>query len=111
MPIDTWKQESGQLKGEVVGVYVAMEDPKTPWWARVLAGIIVGYAFSPIDLIRDPIPILGYLDDLFLLPLDIVLLTKIIPPETLVECRAKAAPAGGSKRPKNWTPGSIIIAI
>jgi uncharacterized membrane protein YkvA (DUF1232 family) len=87
-----------------------MKDPRTPWYARVLAAIIVGYAFSPIDLIPDPIPVLGYLDDLFLLPLGIVLLVKIIPIEVLLECRAKAAASAASLKPKNWVAGSIIMS-
>ena len=111
MLIDTWKQKAKQLKREIQAVYLAMKDPRTPWYARVLAAIIVGYAFSPIDLIPDPIPNLGYLDDLILLPLGILLLVKIIPSEVLVECRAKAAASDGNKKPKNWIAGSIIIAI
>jgi uncharacterized membrane protein YkvA (DUF1232 family) len=71
----------------------------------------VGYAFSAIDLIPDPIPIFGYLDDLVLLPLGIILLVKIIPPEILSDCRAKTVAEAGSKKPKNWIAGSIIIAI
>ena len=111
MRIDAWKQTAKQLKREIHAVYLAMKDPRTPWYARVLAAIIVGYAFSPIDLIPDPIPILGYLDDLVLLPLGIILLIKIIPSEVLVECRAKAAASAESKQPKNWIAGSIIIAL
>jgi uncharacterized membrane protein YkvA (DUF1232 family) len=78
MLIGNWKQKAKQLKREVHAFYLAMKDPRTPWFARVLAAVIVGYAFSPIDLIPDPIPILGYLDDLVLLPLGILLLVKII---------------------------------
>ena len=111
MLIDTWKQKAKQVKREIHAVYLAMKDPRTPWYARVLAAIIVGYAFSPIDLIPDPIPILGYLDDLVLLPLGILMLVKIIPSEVLLECRAKAASSDGNKKPKNWIAGSIIIAI
>ena len=111
MLIDTWKQKAKQLKREIHAVYLAMKDPRTPWYARVLAAIIVGYAFSPIDLIPDPIPILGYLDDLVLLPLGIVLLVKIIPSEIMLECRTKAAASAATKKPKNWVAGSIIIAI
>jgi uncharacterized membrane protein YkvA (DUF1232 family) len=111
MLIDTWKHKAKQLKRKIHTVYLAMRDSRTPWYARVLAAIIVGYAFSPIDLIPDPIPILGYLDDLVLLPIGILLLVKIIPPEVLQECRAKAAASDSSKKPKNWIAGFIIIAI
>ena len=111
MLIDTWKQKAKQLKREIHAVYLAMKDPRTPWYARALAAIIVGYAFSPIDLIPDPIPVLGYLDDLVLLPLGIVLLVKIIPAEVMLECRTKAAVSATAKKPKNWVAGGIIIAI
>jgi uncharacterized membrane protein YkvA (DUF1232 family) len=111
MRIDSWKQKAKQLKHEIHAVYLAMKDPRTPWYARVLAAIIIGYAFSPIDLIPDPIPIIGHLDDLVLLPLGIILLIKIIPSEVLLECRAKAAGSVGNQKPKNWVVGSIIIAI
>jgi uncharacterized membrane protein YkvA (DUF1232 family) len=111
MLIDIWKQRAKQLKSEIHSVYLAMKDPRTPWYARALAAIIVGYAFSPIDLIPDPIPILGYLDDLVLLPLGIVLLVKIIPSDVMLECRVNAAASAASKTPKNWIAGSIIIAI
>lgn len=109
--IEAWKLKAKQLKRDIHAVYLAMKDPRTPWYARALAAIIVGYAFSPIDLIPDPIPVLGYLDDLVLLPLGIILLVKVIPPEILSDCRAKAAAEAGSKKPKNWIAGSIIIAI
>ena len=83
-----------------------MRDPRTPWYGRVLAAIIVGYAFSPIDLIPDAIPILGYLDDLVLLPLGILLLIKLMPPEVMKECRAKAAEPTSGRQPKNWIADS-----
>lgn len=111
MLVDSWKHKAKELKREIHAVYLAMKDPRTPWYARVLAAIIVGYAFSPIDLIPDPVPILGYLDDLVLLPLGIMLLVKIIPREILIECRARAATADDSKKPKNWIAGIFIIAI
>jgi uncharacterized membrane protein YkvA (DUF1232 family) len=111
MFIESWKNKAKQLKGEIHSVYLAMKGPRTPWYARVLAAIIVGYAFSPIDLIPDPIPILGYLDDLVLLPLGVILLVKIIPPEILSECRARAAATAASNKPKNWIAGLIIIAL
>ena len=106
-----WKQRAKQLKREIHAVYLAMKDPRTPWYARALAAVIVGYAFSPIDLIPDPIPVLGYLDDLVLLPLGVLLLVKILPAEVMADCRAKAAAASSVKRPTNWVAGGIILAI
>ena len=109
--LSNWKQRAKQLKREIHAVYLAMKDPRTPWYARVLASVIVGYAFSPIDLIPDPIPILGYLDDLILLPLGVLLLVKILPEQVMADCRAKAAASVGDKKPKNWVAGAIIVAI
>jgi uncharacterized membrane protein YkvA (DUF1232 family) len=111
MWIDSWKQKAKQLKQEVHAVYLAMKDPRTPWYARALAAIVVGYAFSPIDLIPDPIPVLGYLDDLVLIPLGIMLLVKLIPAEVLQDCHAKAAASASGKKPKNWVAACVIIAI
>ena len=106
-----WKQRAGQLKREIHAVYLAMKDPRTPWYARALAAVIVGYAFSPIDLIPDPIPVLGYLDDLVLLPLGVLLLVKMLPPDVMADCRAKAEAAAGGKKPTNWIAGGIIVVI
>ena len=85
--IQVWKQRARAFKREVRAVYLAMHDPRTPWYARLLAGAVVAYAFSPIDLIPDPIPVLGYLDDLVLLPLGIALALKLIPAQVMAECR------------------------
>jgi uncharacterized membrane protein YkvA (DUF1232 family) len=109
--IETWKRRARELKTELHAIYLVYRDPRTPWHARVLAACVVGYAFSPIDLIPDPIPILGYLDDLILVPLGIALAIKMIPPDVLAECRAQAQAAAGEKRPTNWLAAGVIIAI
>ena len=84
------KNKARQLKTEVYAIYLAYKDPRVPWYARILAVCVVGYAFSPIDLIPDPIPILGYLDDLILVPLGIALALKMIPKEVMAEYREQA---------------------
>lgn len=78
------------LKRDVHAVYLASRDPRVPWYAKALAVIIAGYALSPIDLVPDFIPILGYLDDIILVPLGIVLVLKLIPPQIMAEHRASA---------------------
>ncbi len=80
-----WKQRLRQLKRETYTVYLACKDPRVPWYARVLAGCVVAYAFSPIDLIPDFIPVIGYLDDLIIVPVGIWLVLKMIPPAVLAE--------------------------
>jgi uncharacterized membrane protein YkvA (DUF1232 family) len=109
--IETWKQRARQLKMETYAVYLAYKDPRVPWYARLFAALVVGYAFSPIDLIPDPIPILGYLDDLILVPLGIVLAVKMIPPEVLAECREQAQMVMSQGKPTNWVGAALIVAI
>ena len=105
------KQKAKALKKELYALYLAYKDPRVPWYARVIAIIVVGYAFSPIDLIPDPIPVLGYLDDLILIPLGIALVIKLVPPEVLNECREKAGQRLYENKPKNWVAACIIILI
>jgi uncharacterized membrane protein YkvA (DUF1232 family) len=88
--IATWRARIGQLKHEVYALYLACRHPATPWYAKLLLAAIVAYALSPLDLIPDPIPLLGYLDDLLLLSLGIYLALKIIPEPVIAECRNKA---------------------
>lgn len=106
-----WKQRAGQLKTETYAVYLACKDPRTPWYAKLIAGCVVAYALSPIDLIPDPIPVLGYLDDLVLVPLGIALALKMIPPSVLAECRQQAQALMGEGRPTNWAAAGVIVAI
>ena len=107
----TWKERARALKRETYAVYLACRDPRVPWYGRVLAACVVGYAFSPIDLIPDPVPVLGYLDDLILIPLGIAMVLKTIPPEVMAECREKAAVAMAGGKPRNWIAAGIIVAI
>ena len=109
--IERWKQKARNLKKETFAIYLAYKDPRVPWYAKLLAACVVGYALSPIDLIPDPIPILGYLDDLVLIPLGIALVVRLIPPAVLQECRQKAETAFSRDKPKNWIAGTIIIVI
>lgn len=109
--IERWKQKARDLKKETFAIYLAYKDPRVPWYAKLLAACVVGYALSPIDLIPDPIPILGYLDDLVIVPLGIALVVRMIPPEVLQECRQKAETAFHQGKPKNWIAGAIIIII
>ena len=103
------KQRARALKRDTYVVYLACRDPRTPWYAKVVAGGIVAYALSPIDLIPDFIPVVGYLDDLILVPLGIALAVKMIPESVLVDCRAKAQAA--SLKPTNRKAAAVIIAI
>src|SRR4030065_765664 len=88
--IDAWKVRARQLKTEVYALYLAYKDSRTPWYARIFTALVVAYAFSPIDLIPDPIPVLGYLDDLVLIPIGIYLALKLIPVEVMADSRLRA---------------------
>jgi len=104
-----WRQRVRQLRRETYALYLAYRDPRVPWYAKLLAACVVAYAFSPIDLIPDFIPVLGTLDDLVLIPLGIALSVKLIPPQVMAECRAHAAAAEG--KPINWAAAAVIVAI
>lgn len=106
-----WKRRAGQLKAETYALYLAYRDPRTPWYARIFAACVVGYAFSPIDLIPDPIPVLGYLDDLILVPLGIALAIKMIPPAVLAECRQQAQALMEKGKPANLAAAVAVVAI
>lgn len=97
------------IKRDVHAVYLAARDPRTPWYAKVLALCVAGYALSPIDLIPDFIPVLGYLDDAIIVPLGILAVMKMIPPEVMAEHRAAATLAGA--RPVSRTAAVVIACI
>jgi uncharacterized membrane protein YkvA (DUF1232 family) len=98
------------LKRDAYAVYLAARDPDVPWYVKVLAIVVAAYAFSPIDLIPDFIPILGYLDDLILIPLGIWLVVSLIPEQAMAEFRARASEA--MQRPHDGKVAAIaIVAI
>jgi uncharacterized membrane protein YkvA (DUF1232 family) len=108
--IENLRRWAGRLKTELYALYLAYRDPRVPLYARVFAACVVGYAFSPIDLIPDPIPVLGYLDDLILIPLGIALAVRMIPTSVLAECREKARQPA-KERPTNRVAAVVIVAI
>jgi uncharacterized membrane protein YkvA (DUF1232 family) len=109
--IERLKRHAGQLKTELYALYLAYRDPRVPWVARVVAACVVGYAFSPIDLIPDFIPVIGYLDDLILVPLGIKLAIGMIPENVMSESRVKAQAAIQQGMPVNWVAAAIIMAV
>jgi len=109
--LDRWKGRARQLKTEVYALYLAYKDPRTPWYAKVFTALVVGYAFSPIDLIPDPIPILGYLDDLVLIPLGAYLAVKMIPPKVMEESRVRAKEVIAQGKPVNKVAAAVIVLI
>jgi uncharacterized membrane protein YkvA (DUF1232 family) len=109
--VQSWKEKARELKTEVYALYLAYRDPRVSWPARIFAGLVVAYAFSPIDLIPDPIPVLGYLDDLILIPAGVVLARRMIPPMVLAECRVRAREVMAAGKPVNRAAAVVIVAI
>ena len=97
------------VKRDVYAIYLSALDPRTPWYAKALAMFVAGYALSPIDLIPDFIPILGYLDDLIIVPVGILAVVKLIPPEVLAEKRSFAERV--SERPVSKSAAAVIVLI
>ncbi len=89
--IQKWKEQAEELEEQTYALYFAYRDPRTPWYAKALAAGLVAYALSPIDLIPDFIPVLGYLDDLLIIPLGVLLLLRLIPKDVMEDSRLKAA--------------------
>ena len=106
-----WKQRVTHLKTETYAIYMAYKDPRVPWYAKILIAFVVAHTFSPIDLIPDFIPILGYLDDLIIAPLGIALAIRMIPKDVMLECREAAQGAISQDQPTSWAAAVVIIAI
>jgi uncharacterized membrane protein YkvA (DUF1232 family) len=97
------------IKRDVHALYLASRDERVPWYAKAVALAVAAYALSPIDLIPDFIPVIGYLDDLVIVPLGILLAVRLIPAEVLAEHRAAASAAG--ERPVSRTAAVVIVAV
>lgn len=119
--IDKWKAVAERLERETYALYLAYHDPRTPWYAKAFAALIVAHTVSPIDLIPDFIPVLGYLDDLVITPLGIWLSYKMIPAEVILDARRRAAEAADEGKINTrlglavvltiWAIGAVILIL
>ena len=100
------EQWARSIKRDIVALWFAARDPRVPWYAKALAACVVAYALSPIDLIPDFIPVLGYLDDVVIVPLGIIAAVKLVRPQLMAEFRERAS---GADRPRSYV-GAIFIA-
>ena len=107
----TLKERARKLKQYVPAVFLALKDRDTPMLAKILAGVTVSYALSPIDLIPDFVPVLGYLDDVLLLPALIALTVKLIPNKVWVRCQAESENMWKDSKPKKWYFAIPIVLI
>jgi len=107
--VQTFKARARALKHETHALYLAVRDPRTPWYARAVAAAVVAYALSPIDLIPDFIPVVGLLDDLIVVPLGFALALKLIPAPVMADCRSQALAA--DRLPISRTAAAVIVTL
>lgn len=110
-PFERIRRAARRLKTETFALYLAARHHGTPWYARLIVAVVVAYAFSPVDLIPDFIPVLGYLDDLVLVPLGIALAIRLVPGPVMAECRARAGEALQKETPVSRTAGVVVVLI
>ncbi|GJL64394.1 MAG: membrane protein [Nitrospirales bacterium] len=109
MSISKLRKWAKVVKRDIHAVYLASHDPRVPWYAKLLAVLVVAYALSPVDLTPDFISIIGYLDDLVLLPLSLLLVIRLLPPGIMAEHRSIAEKDG--RLPQNWVAAAMIIFL
>ena len=105
------KDRAKQISADIPAVFLALKDKETPVWAKIAAGITVAYALSPLDLIPDFIPVLGYLDDLIVLPAMIALTARLIPKDIWERSRTAAADLWQNGKPKKWYYAIPVVVI
>ena len=103
------RQFAREIKRDVVAIWIAARDPRVPWHVKVLAAVVAGYALSPIDLIPDVIPVLGYLDDVIIVPAGIILVARLIPSELMAEFRVEAARR--THRPTSRVAAVLVVTF
>ena len=105
------KEKANKLKTDIPAVFLALKDKKTPWYAKLFAALTVAYALSPIDLVPDFIPVLGYLDDLIILPLLVALTVKFIPSDVFKEYRKLSQDMWQNGKPKKWYYAIPVVVV
>lgn len=109
--IEKLKSRAKLLKRDAYALYIAARDPRVPWYAKVFLGVVVAHTFSPIDLIPDFVPVLGYLDDLIITPLGIALALKMIPAEVMTEARRQSEELMRQGKPISRAGAVLVIAV
>lgn len=110
-PMGKIKSWAKNLKKQIFVLYFAYKDSRVPLYAKLFTAGVVAYTFSPIDLIPDFIPILGYLDEVILIPIGIMFALKMIPSAVIVDCEVKAEELMKNAKPKNWVAGALILLL
>ena len=105
------KTRARALKADTYALYLAARHPDTPWYAKVFTACVAAYALSPIDLIPDFVPVLGYLDDLIIVPLGLAVAVKMVPPEVMCQCREQARERMASGKPVSRAGAAFIVLV
>jgi uncharacterized membrane protein YkvA (DUF1232 family) len=111
MNLEAWKRRARQLSAQTYTLYLAYRDPRTPWYAKVFAVLIVGYVFSPIDPIPDFIPGVGLLDEMVVVPIGILIAAKMIPKQVMDECREKTREVAEGEKPVSRVAAVVVVAV
>lgn len=109
MNLESWRRRARKLKTESHALYLACRAPRVPWYAKALAALVVGYVFSPIDPIPDFIPVVGFLDEMVVVPIGVAMVVKMVPPEVMAECRERAAKMEG--KPTNRVAAVVVVVV
>src|SRR5215212_8187682 len=111
MNLEMWKQRARRLSAQTYALYLAYRHPRTPWYAKVFAALIVGYVFSPIDPIPDFIPGVELLDEMVVVPIGVLLATKMIPQDVFEVCTEKAREVAEGEKPVSRIAAVVIVAV
>jgi uncharacterized membrane protein YkvA (DUF1232 family) len=111
MNLELWKLWARQLTAQTYALYLAYRHPRTPWYAKVFAALVVGYVFSPIDPIPDFIPGVGLLDEMVVVPIGVLLAAKMTPPDVFEECKEKAREVAEGEKPMSRIAAVVIVAV
>jgi uncharacterized membrane protein YkvA (DUF1232 family) len=111
MNLEAWKRWARQLSAQTYALYLAYRHPRTPWYAKIFAAVVVGYVFSPIDPIPDFIPGVGLLDEMVVVPIGVLIAAKMIPRRVMEECREKAREVAKGEKPVNRVAVVIVVVV
>ena len=108
---EAWKRRARQLSAQTYALYLAYRHPRTPWYAKVFAALVVGYVFSPIDPIPDFIPGVGLLDEMVVVPIGVLIVAKMIPRQVMEECQEKAREVAEGEKPVSRMAAVVVVAV
>jgi uncharacterized membrane protein YkvA (DUF1232 family) len=108
---EAWKRRARQLSAQTYALYLAYRHPRTPWYAKVFAALVVGYVFSPIDPIPDFIPGVGLLDEMVVVPIGVLIAAQLIPRQVMEECQEKAREVAEGEKPVSRVAAMVVVAL